>query len=420
MTLRQITLQLTTMSNGPDSIGRDPETGRTVFVPLAIPGETVRVEIVAAKPTFDRARLIEVLVPSPDRVEPICPHFGVCGGCHYQHLSYAAQLEWKRQIVINQITRIGGIANPHVLETLPSPDPWHYRNHVQFSQTTSGKLGFIKSDKSAQSVDESVVAIDECPIARPEIMELFHQIDIEKLEVDQIGLRDGADGETLLTFESESGEPPDVELDLPISVASINKDGEALTLIGDDHLIQEINGRAFQVSAGSFFQVNTAQAEALVRVVVAALDLKGGETVIDLYSGVGLFAAFIAPLATRVIGVESFAPAVRDAEVNLDEFENVEIYESPVEVALDHLVTLSALHPVSVVLDPPRAGCDKTVLQHLLSLGPTRLVYVSCDPATLARDAKRLAEGGYQLVSAQPLDMFPQTYHIETVAVFER
>lgn len=415
MTLHQITLQLTTMSNGPDSIGRDPETGRTVFVPLAIPGETVRVEIVEAKPTFDRARLIEVLVPSPDRVEPTCPHFGVCGGCHYQHLSYAAQLEWKRQIVINQITRIGGIANPHVLETLPSPDPWHYRNHVQFSQTSEGKLGFHSNSNS-----NSILPISTCPIARPEIMELFRQIDIEKLEVDQIGLRVGADGETLLTFESESGEPPDVELDLPISVASINTDGEALTLIGDDHLIQEINGRAFQVSAGSFFQVNTAQAEVLVRVVLAALDLKGGETVIDLYSGVGLFAAFMTPLATRVIGVESFAPAVRDAEVNLDEFENVEIYESPVEVALDHLVTLSALHPVSVVLDPPRAGCDKTVIQHLLSLRPTRIVYVSCDPATLARDAKRLALGGYPLVSAQPLDMFPQTYHIETVAVFER
>ena len=168
----------------------------------------------------------------------------------------------------------------------------------------------------------------------------------------------------------------------------------------------------------SFFQINTAMAETLVNLVIDALHLQGGETVLDLYSGVGLFSAFIASKVARVIGVESFAPTVRDAEINLDEFDNVELYESPVELALDHLVTLSPLH--LVLLDPPRAGCDKSVISNLIQLAAPRLVYVSCDPATLARDAKRLITGGYQLVSAQPLDMFPQTHHIETVAVFEK
>ena len=408
-------LTLTTMSNGPDAIGRSE--GRAVFVPFTIPGETVRVEIIEEKPTFARARLLEVLSPSPDRVAPVCRHFGVCGGCHWQHISYAAQLKWKRQIVVDQLARIGGIDSPNVLETIPSPDPFHHRNRVQFSQTPDGKLGFI----SVESVS-SVVSISECPITRPEIMELFAQLDIEKLDVDQIAVRVGADGDLMLAFESESGEPPDVELELPISVASVNGAGEALTMIGSDHLVHVINGRPFQVSAGSFFQVNTAQAETLVGLVMDALALDGGETVFDLYCGVGLFTAFIAPKAARVVGVESSPSAVRDAEVNLDEFENVELYESPVELAIENIArSLPHPHtPTHVLLDPPRSGCSKAVTSALIALAGPRIIYVSCDPATLARDARRLIGGGYQLVSAQPLDMFPQTYHIETVAVFER
>ncbi|MBM4424158.1 MAG: class I SAM-dependent RNA methyltransferase [Chloroflexi bacterium] len=419
MTLRQLTLELTTMANGPEAIGRDPETGRAVFVPFAIPGETARVEIVEERPTFARARLLEVLTPSPDRVAPVCQHFSECGGCHYQHMSYAAQLRWKRQIVIDQLARIGGIDSPNVLDTLPSPDPFHYRNHVQFSQSSNGKLGFVKSDKS---VDDSVLPIVECPIARPEIMQLFDQIDIEKLDVDRIAVRVGSDGEPMLIFESESGEPPDVELDLPISVATVNGDGESLTMIGSDHLVHEIGGRAFRASPGSFFQVNTAMAERLVSAVTESLALSGGEAVLDLYCGVGLFTAFIAPVAARVIGVESFAPAARDAEINLDEFDNAELYESPVELALAYLADHTNLQSsdLRILLDPPRSGCDKSVIDHLVALAAPRIVYVSCDPATLARDAKRLIAGGYRLASAQPLDMFPQTHHIETIAVLER
>jgi len=422
-------LTLTTLSNGPDAIGR--HEGRAVFVPFAIPGETARVEIVEEKPTLARARLLEVLSPSPDRVAPVCKHFGVCGGCHFQHMSYAAQLKWKRQIVIDQLTRIGGLENPNVLETLPSPDPFRYRNHLQFSQDADGKLGFFSIPKPGEHIGSGehkgsplqILPISECPIARPEITELFSQIGVEKLEVDRIGVRVGAGGEMMLIFESESGEPPDVELELPISVATVNKVGEAFTMIGDDHLIYEVNGRAFRVSPGSFFQVNTVQAEALVKVVMERLGMRGGETVLDLYCGVGLFSAFIAPIAARVVGVESFGPAVRDAEVNLDEFDNVELYESPVELAVDHIAATLACgaSDLRVLLDPPRAGCDKSLASSLVQLAAPRIVYVSCDPATLARDARRLiVGGGYRLVSAQPLDMFPQTHHIEIVAMFEK
>jgi len=398
-------LTLTTMSNGADAIGR--HEGKAIFVPFAIPGETVRVEIVEDKPTFARAKLIEVVSPSPDRVTPICKHFGVCGGCQWQHISYEAQLRWKKQVVIDQLTRIGGIASPPVADTIPSPSPLHYRNHVQFSQTEDGKLGFMSS--------ASVVPITECHIAHPDIMSLFNQLDIEKLDVDRIGVRVTGD-DSMIVFESESGAPPDVEIDLDVSVAAVNKRGEALTMIGSDHLVQTILGRDFKISASSFFQVNTAQAGRLVEMAIKSLGVHDGDTVLDLYCGVGLFTAFIAEKAARVIGVESFASAVRDAEVNLDEFNNVELFESPVEMAMEHLAKESVQR---VILDPPRAGCDKRVLEALIKIAPQRIVYVSCDPATLARDAKRLINGGYELESATPLDMFPHTHHIETIAIFD-
>ena len=397
-------LTLTTMSNGADAIGR--HEGKAIFVPFAIPGETVRVEIVEDKPTFARAKLIEVIAPSPDRVTPVCKHFGVCGGCQWQHISYEAQLKWKKQVVIDQLFRIGGIASPNVLDTIPSPSPLHYRNHVQFSQTEDGKLGFMSS--------AGVVPISECHIAHPDIMALFNQLDIEKLDVDRIGVRVTSD-EAMIVFESESGEPPDVEIDLDVSVAAVNKRGEALTMIGSDHLVQTILGRDFRISAASFFQVNTAQAETLIEVAITALGVSDGDTVLDLYCGAGLFTAFIAEKAARVIGVESYESAVGDAEVNLNEFNNVELFESPAEMAIDHLVKESVQR---VILDPPRAGCDKRVLDALIKIAPQRIVYVSCDAATLARDAKRLIGAGYKLESATPLDMFPQTHHIEIIAIF--
>ncbi|MEK9162255.1 MAG: class I SAM-dependent RNA methyltransferase [Chloroflexota bacterium] len=397
-------LTLTTMSNGADAIGR--HEGKAIFVPFAIPGETVRVEIVEDKPTFARAKLIEVIAPSPDRVTPVCKHFGVCGGCQWQHISYEAQLKWKKQVVIDQLFRIGGITSPNVLDTIPSPSPLHYRNHVQFSQTEDGKLGFMSS--------AGVVPISECHIAHPDIMALFNQLDIEKLDVDRIGVRVTSD-EAMIVFESESGEPPDVEIDLDVSVAAVNKRGEALTMIGSDHLVQTILGRDFRISAASFFQVNTAQAETLIEVAITALGVSDGDTVLDLYCGAGLFTAFIAEKAARVIGVESYESAVGDAEVNLNEFNNVELFESPAEMAMDHLVKESVQR---VILDPPRAGCDKRVLDALIKIAPQRIVYVSCDAATLARDAKRLIGAGYKLESATPLDMFPQTHHIEIIAIF--
>jgi 23S rRNA (uracil1939-C5)-methyltransferase len=428
-----IELTITALSHAGEGIGR--EAGRAIFVPFALPGETVRVEIVEEKKNFARARLLEILVPAPERIIPRCPHHfslkrdaplpegfeaatphpsrvtpHACGGCQLQQLAYPAQLKFKQQTVVEQLMRVGGIANPPVRPTLPSPAPFNYRNHVQFALTPEGQLGF----RAAGS--HQIIPIHECHLLEPLLVELFPRLHFEsRPELERVTLRSGAEEAALVIFESDE-DAPEVELDLPASVALLHSDGTTLTLAGSDYLLETIRGRTFKVSAGSFFQVNTSVTEQLVELVLNGLALTGGETVLDLYGGVGLFSAFIAPVAGRVVGIEAFAPAVHDAAVNLDEFENIEIYEAAVESVLPALPTTFD----AVVLDPPRSGCAPEVVEALVAGGAARLVYVSCDPATLARDAKRLVADGYRLEWVQPLDLFPQTYHIECVAKFVR
>jgi 23S rRNA (uracil1939-C5)-methyltransferase len=418
-------LTITALSHAAEGIGR--HAGRAIFVPFALPGETVHVEIVEEKKNFARARLVEVLVPSPDRITPRCPHHfrpltpapspppstvarGDCGGCHLQHLAYPAQLRFKQQTVIEQLLRIGGFTDPPVRPTLPAPAQFNYRNHVQFSLTAEGQLGFRATNS------HRIVPVRECHLMHPALADLFPRLSIESApDLGRLTIRVGAEDETLVVFESE-GDAPEIELELPVSAALLRPDGATLTLAGRDYLVEVVRGRAFKISAGSFFQVNKPVAEQLVELVLNGLALEGAETVLDLYCGVGLFTAFIAPAAARVIGIEAFPPAVNDAAANLDEFDNVEIYEAPAEDVLSDL----DLKFDAIVLDPPRSGCAPKIADALAASGASRVVYVSCDPATLARDAKRLAAGGYTLDWAQPIDMFPQTYHIECIAKFKR
>jgi 23S rRNA (uracil1939-C5)-methyltransferase len=203
--------------------------------------------------------------------------------------------------------------------------------------------------------------------------------------------------------------------ELPISVVHHGPGGE-LTLAGGHSLAIQVGGRAFRVSAGSFFQVNTRLAERMVLHILDRIDFRPGMQVADLYCGVGLFSAFLAPRVARLIGVESSPSACADFEENLDEFDNVELYEAPVEQALPAF----DLKPSVVLVDPPRAGLSREARCGVLSLQPEQIVYVSCDPSTLSRDAKEIIRSGYHLASVTPFDMFPQTYHIESVSIFER
>jgi len=410
-----IRLQLTGMAHGGEALGR--HEGKVIFVPYALPGEEVLVEIVQDKGRYARARLLEVLRPSPDRVEPQCPHFGTCGGCQWQHLAYEAQLRFKEQILHDQLERIGGISKPPLKPSLGAHDPWFYRNHVQFHLNKEGRLGFLTFRGGR------VIPIEVCYIMHPLIEEVFRALDLAFPQLKRVSIKVGTrTGQKLLILEMEEDVIPALEVDEPLSCVEFLPDGTLLTLVGDSHIVEEVGGRRFRISAASFFQVNTEQLERLIEVVRGYLAPQGHEVLLDAYCGVGTFGLSLAGEAGQVIGIEGSDSALADARFNAQyesipagEGENVEFIGGRVEDTLAGLVKVDV-----AILDPPRQGCRREAIAHLVRLAPAKIIYVSCDPATLARDIKLLREGGYHLVEAQPVDMFSQTYHIEAVALLER
>jgi len=399
------------MAHGGDALGR--HEGKVIFVPYAMPGEEALVEIVQDKGRYARARLIEILTPSPHRVDPPCPHFGPgkCGGCQWQHIAYQAQLELKAAVVGNQLARLGRLPDVPVKRPIPSASPWHYRNHVQFSVSDDGRLGFVAT------TGRRVETIEMCYLLHPILEELFAALDLELPGLARLSLRAGVNtGDLMMIFKTHDDLPPALESDLPVSCVLLLSDGTPVNLIGSNHITEVVAGRRFRVSATSFFQVNTAAAEELVRVVSEYLAPAGDEVLLDAYCGVGTFALSLADQVGQVIGIEEDARAVADANLNAAGLANVEFIEGSVEALLSKLDRRIDL----AVLDPPRQGCKPDALRALIELAPHRIVYVSCDPATLARDARKLTDGGYQLVEVQSVDMFPQTYHIESVALFGR
>jgi len=406
------TIELTGMANGGPALGR--HEGRVVFVPYALAGETVRAEISDDRERYAFARLLEVLEPSPDRVEPPCPYFGPrgCGGCQWQHISYEAQLRFKAEIMADQLERIGGVADASVLPPAPDSTGWAYRNHAQLHPAVGGGLGFRATGS------DDVVTVDECLILHPLLGELLGALDLELPNLSRLSIRAGtATGETMIIFETEDDVPPGLELDLPVSCVQLLSDGRHANLIGSNFIHETVANRSYRISAPSFFQINSPQAAVLLEKVLGYVNLQPDETVLDAYCGVGLFTAQLAPAAGLVVAIEVSAAAVDDLMENTAEFENVQIIEGSLEEALPELDI-----PFDVaVIDPPRSGIDRHALDALTERSrPERIVYVSCDPATLARDAKRLIRTGYELREVQPVDMFPQTHHVESVACFER
>ncbi len=403
---------LTTLAYGGDAIGR-LEDGRAVFVPFGLPGERVRIRIMEEKSGFARGELVEILEASPDRAIPRCKHFGKCGGCHYQNLPYEEQRKVKREILRDQLTRIAKIENPPVQDTIASASPWNYRNHVQFHLTDEGKLGYVGA---GTSFAHGTIPITECHLPETAINMLWPQLEFEpQTNIERVSLRVGKENDLMLILESDSPESPELEIEAEISVAHVFEEN-AVVMAGNDYIVIPVLGRDFRVSAVSFFQVNTGMAEKMVGYLLANLPLTPAVDLLDIYCGVGLFSAFLAPKCGRVIGVESSPSACEDFSVNLDEFTNVELYEGLAEEVIPHL----AVKPDIILLDPPRAGLEKQVVDGILKLSPRVIAYVSCDPPTLGRDAKRLIEGGYRLKQVTPLDLFPQTYHIESISLFER
>jgi 23S rRNA (uracil1939-C5)-methyltransferase len=394
-----------------DGQGVGHRRGKATFVYGTIPGERVRVRTIEDHSRWSRAELLSVLTPSPDRVDSPCPFFGRCGGCHWQHIDYPAQLALKQQIVAGQLRRTGQIASPPVRPTRGMQEPWFYRNHAQFALTPSGLPGF----RAAHSHD--VIAIDRCLLLHPLLDELHTALDIEWPELKRLSLRAGIHtGEQMVIFEAKDDQFPALEVDMPVSCVLRLNDGSQIALVGETAYHEILCDRAYRVSADSFFQVNTLQAEGVLKKVEEYLDLAASDVLLDVYCGVGTIGLSLADRVARLIGVEESPSAVRDARANAGDDRAVITIEGPAE----HVMAEIKERVTKAVIDPPRQGCKPEVIEALLRLAPQRIAYVSCNPTTLARDAQVLTKGGYHLQVVQPIDMFPQTHHIETVSLWRR
>jgi 23S rRNA (uracil1939-C5)-methyltransferase len=406
----EITLEKFTY--GGEAMGRLPD-GRAVFVPFGLPNEVVKIRLTQEKQNFARGEIIEILKPSAERIQAKCKHFTQCGGCHYQHISYEKQLQAKTEILRDQLRRIGKIENPPVNDMIPSPSQWNYRNHMQFHLTNEGKLGFINSNGN------STLVIEECHLPETSIDSFWKELAFEpNVNIERVSLRNGQDEDLMLILDSESPETPELEIEVDVSVIHIYED-HPVVIAGQDHLFVKISDKEFRVSAQAFFQVNTKMAEKMLEHLINQIPTPDSQTtLLDIYCGVGLFSKFFASKYQKVIGIEASPSACEDYVFNLDEFENIELYEGTAEDILPKLAN-QITTPTHIILDPPRAGIEKHALDAIIQIKPQIIAYVSCDPSTLARDAARLINGGYQLKEVTPFDLFPQTYHIESISIFE-
>jgi 23S rRNA (uracil1939-C5)-methyltransferase len=401
---------------GGEAIGHLPD-GRVIFVPRMLPEESALVTVQQDKRDFARGDLERLLKTSPHRVEPPCPFYRAgCGGCSWQHADYDYQLLLKAQIVVDQLRRIGHFVDAAdlVQPTIGMVEPWHYRNQARFTiGRRYGELCFTLRGS------HRMLRIDHCWIVHPRINDVLERLQGRLIRpgkrIHQVSIRVGANTGQLLIAPALP-EAPDVES-------------------GQPYLEEELLGRRFRLQPPSFVQVNTrreqrslpaairhawlpvpadgiSMAELLALLVLDRVEPTPDSLVVDAYGGVGTFALLAAPLVGRVIGIEESRPAVRDAIANAGELTNTRFIEARTEAALPHLEE----RPDAVILDPARVGCHPDVLTALLQLRPRRVVYVSCDPTTLARDLRILVDGGFRLHEVQPLDMFPQTYHVESVA----
>jgi 23S rRNA (uracil1939-C5)-methyltransferase len=337
-----------------------------------------------------------------------------CGGCHYQNLSYKNQLQAKTDILRDQLQRIGGMENPPVKPMAASPDEWNYSNQIQFHLTDDGKLGL-----PGAGFISALIPITECHLPEQAISDLWPQLEFEpNQEIELVSLRAGMDDDLMLVLESGTPETPDLEIEAGISITHVF-DENTVVIAGSDHVYIRVLERNFKVSATSFFHVNTKMAGKMVEYLLAKLPITQSATLLDVDCGVGLFSAFLAPKCRQVIGIESSHSEFEDFAVNLDEFDNVELYEGTAEEILPALAGQIA-SPAYVLVEPPGTGIEKVALDAIISIKPQAIAYVSCDPSTFARDAARLVSAGYRLDEVTPFDISPQTINIGSIGIFTR
>ncbi|MBI2554401.1 MAG: 23S rRNA (uracil(1939)-C(5))-methyltransferase RlmD [Candidatus Rokubacteria bacterium] len=442
-----LSLTVDDLAFGGEGVGR--ADGYVVFVRGGLPGDRLRVRLTEARSRFGRGVVESVEGPSPDRVEAPCPYFGRCGGCRLQHLAYPAQLRFKAKQVADCMARIGGMDAVPIRPIIGAPELFGYRNKMEFTVAAARAAeGPIVGLHEADRYDR-VLDIERCLIQSDVMNGLLAEARAFFAER-KLPVYDQESGEGLLRFlmlregkrtgeamvnivtaapqlteleplairlRSRVSQTASVILNVNPKKASVAVGVEEHLLAGRDHIREALGGLVFQISANSFFQTNTLQAERLFALVEESTELRGGETLIDLYSGTGAITLLLARRCRWVYGIEVAQAAVDDAQRNAkaNGIENCAFLAGEVRAVLPQLIGRGVRAEV-VVADPPRAGFHPKALRALLTLGPGRIVYVSCNPATLARDLGELARGGYRIEWVQPLDMFPHTPHIEAVA----
>jgi 23S rRNA (uracil1939-C5)-methyltransferase len=377
-----VELRIESLAAGGDGVGHLPD-GRIVFVPFTAPGDRVRVRLVESRARFARARVDDLLEAGPARATPVCPVFGSCGGCAWQHVAYAAQLEAKRSILVEALRRIGGLREPGPIQIVPSPSEYAYRARARV-RVEAGRVGYLRRRSHA------LCPVRRCPVLVPELEERLRELAADPPAQDgEWELASGAAGVRAAPVASERA--PRIEL--------------------------EVGGRRIGVSSGVFAQSNALLLEELAARVGAAAG--SGRLAVELFAGAGFLTVGLAQRFDRVVAVEGDPAAVRDLHANLAGAGStrVEVVGESVERAL---ARLAGLRPDALVLDPPRSGLPRGAAAEVAAVEPSRIVYLACDPATLARDLAELCARGYALHAALGIDLFPQTPHLEALATLER
>lgn len=440
-----IIIEITSMGSEGQGVGR--HEGFAVFVPLALVGETVEAHIIKVTSSYAIGKLTAVIVASPDRVESNCSAFGRCGGCALRHMSYPAQLEYKREQVKNAMERLGGFKGIEVLPTIGMENPFRYRNKgsFPFADVGSGAQWGLYAKRSHR-----LIPVEDCDIERLETIAAANAVR-EWATENSVPIYNEMSGLGVLrhvvTRVTESGVAVTVvttgalpEKEQLIScirslvpsvrsiVHNINPRNTNVITGDENHVIwgeaslrQTVCGMTFEVSAESFLQVNPEQTEVLYTCAADGLNLSKEDSAADIYCGIGTITLMLAKRTGHVIGIENVSKAVEDAKRNAAQngIDNAEFICGEAEIVLPSIVRTDK-KLTAITLDPPRKGAEPDVLHAIVNSGASRIAYVSCNPATLARDCRILVDGGYDIVSVQPVDMFPMTHHVETVVLMRK
>lgn len=441
-------LEIVSLGHSGEGVGK--YEGFTIFVPHALPGETVEVKITEVKKNYAKGKLKAILKPVASRSEPKCPIYYECGGCQLQHVSYDEQLVLKRQTVVDAVTRIGKLTDVIIHPTIGAKDSWYYRNKMQFPiGTVNGKIAvgcFAQGTHTIINTEHCFIQHNANNTIAQAVQQIITELGISTYDeytgqgimrhvLGRVGTATDDVMVVLVTATNELPQQERIIAELRQRIPNLVSIGQNInnnrtnvilgnrtkTLWGQNTITDKLGEFTFHISARSFFQVNTKQAEVLYNKAVEYAGLSGQETVIDAYCGTGTITLFLARKAKKVYGIEIVEPAIRDARYNAqtNQISNVEFI---VGDAIDVMPRIfkQGVQPQVIVVDPPRAGCDKKVLETFAAMQPERIVYVSCNPSSLARDLAFLDECGYKTTEIQPVDMFSHTYHVECCVCLER